>query len=261
MIHLGERECSIQRRHQKIIEEAPSPLLDAERRAAMGKAAVQAARSVGYTGAGTVEFIVSGDEPDEFYFMEMNTRLQVEHPVTELVFGLDLVEWQLRVAAGEELTALLINNGHAMNGHAVEARVYAEDPARGFLPTGGTVLALREPTGEHIRVDSGLAEGTAVSSRYDPMLAKVIAWGPDRATALRRLDAALASTTVLGVTTNIAFLRELLHDPDVRAGRLDTGLAERVADERRRAAPGPRMRCLPRRGSRAFCARPRTRSG
>ena len=225
VVHLGERECSIQRRHQKIIEEAPSPLLDEERRAAMGKAAVQAARSVGYTGAGTVEFIVSGDEPDDFYFMEMNTRLQVEHPVTELVFGLDLVEWQLRVAAGEELIAMPV----LMNGHAVEARVYAEDPSRGFLPTGGTVLVLREPTGDRVRVDSGLAEGTAVSSRYDPMLAKVIAWGPDRATALRRLDGALASTTLLGVTTNIGFLRELLHDPDVQAGRLDTGLAERVA--------------------------------
>src|SRR6516164_11285463 len=222
VIHLGERECSLQRRHQKIIEEAPSPLLDAARRAAMGAAAVEAARSVGYTGAGTVEFIVPGDSPDEFYFMEMNTRLQVEHPVTELVYGLDLVEWQLRVAAGEELTALPAMNGTAMNGHAVEARVYAEDPARGFLPTGGTVLALREPGGEHVRVDSGLAEGMAVGSRYDPMLAKVIAWGPDRATALRRLDGALAGTTVLGVTTNIAFLRELLADPDVRAGRLDT---------------------------------------
>ena len=231
VVHLGERECSIQRRHQKIIEEAPSPLLDEERRAAMGKAAVQAARSVGYTGAGTVEFIVSGDQPDDFYFMEMNTRLQVEHPVTELITGLDLVEWQLRVAAGEELTALLVRNGPSMNGHAVEARVYAEDPARGFLPTGGTVLALREPVGPHVRVDSGLAEGMAVSSLYDPMLAKVIAWGPDRATALRRLDGALASTTLLGVTTNIAFLRELLADPDVQAGRLDTGLAERVAED------------------------------
>ena len=237
VVHLGERECSIQRRHQKIIEEAPSPLLDEGRREAMGKAAVQAARSVGYTGAGTVEFIVDGGNPDDFYFMEMNTRLQVEHPVTELVTGLDLVEWQVRIAAGEELTAIPAMNGTAMNGHAVEARVYAEDPARGFLPTGGTVLALREPGGEHVRVDSGLAEGMAVGSRYDPMLAKVIAWGPDRATALRRLDGALAGTTVLGVTTNIAFLRELLQAPDVQAGRLDTGLAERVAQL---APPGAR---------------------
>jgi acetyl-CoA/propionyl-CoA carboxylase biotin carboxyl carrier protein len=225
--HLGERECSLQRRHQKIIEEAPSPLLDAMRREAMGGAAVEAARSVGYTGAGTVEFIVPGDSPDEFYFMEMNTRLQVEHPVTELVYGLDLVEWQLRVAAGERLT---VARPVTPAGHAVEARVYAEDPARGFLPTGGTVLALREPSTEGVRVDSGLAEGMTVTSAYDPMLAKVAAWGPDRATALDRLDAALAETAVLGVTTNIAFLRTLLADPDVQAGLLDTTLAERVAD-------------------------------
>ena len=225
--HLGERECSLQRRHQKIIEEAPSPLLDAMRREAIGGAAVEAARSVGYTGAGTVEFIVPGDSPDEFYFMEMNTRLQVEHPVTELVYGLDLVEWQLRVAAGERLT---VARPATPAGHAVEARVYAEDPARGFLPTGGTVLALREPSAEGVRVDSGLAEGMTVTSAYDPMLAKVAAWGPDRATALDRLDAALAETAVLGVTTNIAFLRTLLADPDVQAGHLDTTLAERVAD-------------------------------
>jgi len=222
VIHLGERECSLQRRHQKIIEESPSPLLDAARREAMGQAAVEAARSVAYTGAGTVEFIVPGDDPDQFYFMEMNTRLQVEHPVTELVYGLDLVEWQLRVAAGERL-----GSRPAMRGHAIEARVYAEDPARGFLPTGGTVLALREPTGPGIRVDSGLAEGVSVTSAYDPMLAKVIAWGPDRPVALRRLDAALAGTAILGVSTNIAFLRDLLRDPGVQAGHLDTGLVER----------------------------------
>jgi acetyl-CoA/propionyl-CoA carboxylase, biotin carboxylase, biotin carboxyl carrier protein len=223
--HLGERECSLQRRHQKIIEEAPSPLLDPRRRDAMGGAAVEAARSVGYTGAGTVEFIVPGDSPDEFYFMEMNTRLQVEHPVTELIYGLDLVEWQLRIAAGEPLGP----RPAAPDGHAVEARVYAEDPARGFLPTGGTVLALREPAGSDVRVDSGLSAGMTVTSAYDPMLAKVAAWGPDRDTALRRLDAALAETAVLGVTTNTAFLRTLLADPDVQAGRLDTTLAERVA--------------------------------
>ena len=225
VVHLGERECSLQRRHQKIIEEAPSPLLDETRRAAMGAAAVEAARSVGYTGAGTVEFIVPGDSPDEFFFMEMNTRLQVEHPVTELVYGLDLVEWQLRVAAGERLAGV----PRPMTGHAVEARVYAEDPSRGFLPTGGTVLALREPAATGVRVDSGLAEGMTVTSAYDPMLAKVAAWGPDRATALRRLDAALAETAVLGVTTNTAFLRTLLANPDVQAGHLDTTLAERVA--------------------------------
>ena len=230
VVHLGERECSLQRRHQKVIEEAPSPLLDSVRRAAMGAAAVEAARSVGYTGAGTVEFIVAGDAPDDFFFMEMNTRLQVEHPVTEMVYGLDLVEWQLRVAAGERL-AFGGYSGYAlsMNGHAVEARVYAEDPARGFLPTGGTVLALRTPSGAGVRVDSALAEGLTVTSDYDPMLGKVIAWGPDRATALRRLDRALADTVVLGVTTNTGFLRDLLADPDVRAGRLDTGLVERIA--------------------------------
>jgi acetyl-CoA/propionyl-CoA carboxylase biotin carboxyl carrier protein len=225
VIHLGERECSLQRRHQKIIEEAPSPLLSPSQRASMGEAAVSAARSVGYVGAGTVEFIVAGGAPDDFFFMEMNTRLQVEHPVTELVYGLDLVEWQLRVAAGEVLPFSSLE----MSGHAVEARVYAEDPARGFLPTGGTVLGMRSPAGPGIRVDSGLIPGVAVTSDYDPMLAKVAAWGPDRATALRRLDAALADTAVLGVTTNVSFLRGLLADPDVQAGRLDTGLVERIA--------------------------------
>jgi acetyl-CoA/propionyl-CoA carboxylase biotin carboxyl carrier protein len=226
VIHLGERECSLQRRHQKIIEEAPSPLVDAAMRAAMGKAAVEAARSVGYVGAGTVEFIVSGDDPTQYYFMEMNTRLQVEHPVTELVTGLDLVELQIRVAAGDPLP--LRQEQVRLTGHAVEARISAEDPSRGFLPTGGTVLALREPAG--VRVDSGLAVGTTIGGAYDPMLAKVIAFGEDRGTALRRLDAALSRTTVLGVTTNTAFLRALLADPQVAAGRLDTGLAERVAD-------------------------------
>ncbi len=249
VIHLGERECSLQRRHQKIIEEAPSPLLSAAQRSAMGAAAVSAAASVGYVGAGTVEFIVAGDAPDDFFFMEMNTRLQVEHPVTELVYGLDLVEWQLRVAAGEPLP-FDAGSAPVMNGHAVEARVYAEDPSRGFLPTGGVVLAVRSPAGAGIRVDSGLAAGVTVTSDYDPMLAKVAAWGPDRATALRRLDAALASTVVLGVGTNVAFLRGLLSDPDVVAGRLDTGLVERrlasSADPRGRGAslagpagPGP----------------------
>jgi acetyl-CoA/propionyl-CoA carboxylase biotin carboxyl carrier protein len=227
VIHLGERECSLQRRHQKIIEEAPSPLLSPAQRASMGAAAVSAARSVGYVGAGTVEFIVSGAAPDDFFFMEMNTRLQVEHPVTELVYGLDLVEWQLRVAAGEALP--FDSSSLEMDGHAVEARVYAEDPSRGFLPTGGVVLGLRSPAGPGIRVDSGLAPGVTVTSDYDPMLAKVAAWGPDRATALRRLDAALADTVVLGVTTNVSFLRGLLADPDVQAGRLDTGLVERIA--------------------------------
>jgi acetyl-CoA/propionyl-CoA carboxylase, biotin carboxylase, biotin carboxyl carrier protein len=235
IVHLGERECTLQRRHQKIIEESPSPLLNPSRRQAMGQAAIEAARSVGYVGAGTVEFIVPGTTPGtgadfEFFFMEMNTRLQVEHPVTELVYGLDLVEWQLRVAAGERLP-FAPGAVPATGGHAVEARVYAEDPARGFLPTGGTVLALREPTGPHVRVDSGLSVGTAITSAYDPMLAKIIAWGADRPTALRRLDSALAETVILGVPTNVAFLRTLLANPAVQAGHLDTGLAERVAAE------------------------------
>ncbi|MFF8945330.1 acetyl-CoA carboxylase biotin carboxylase subunit [Streptomyces sp. NPDC014864] len=229
VIHLGERECSLQRRHQKIIEEAPSVLLDEEIRAAMGEAAVQAARSCGYRGAGTVEFIVPGGDPSSYYFMEMNTRLQVEHPVTELVTGLDLVEWQLRVAAGEPLP--FTQDDVRLTGHAVEARVCAEDPARGFLPSGGTVLRLREPQGDGVRTDSGLSEGTEVGSLYDPMLSKVIAYGPDRATALRKLRAALAETVTLGVQTNAGFLRRLLAHPAVVAGELDTGLVERVVDE------------------------------
>jgi acetyl-CoA/propionyl-CoA carboxylase biotin carboxyl carrier protein len=233
VVHLGERECSLQRRHQKLVEEAPSVLLDARTRAAMGEAAVQAARSCGYTGAGTVEFIVSGDDPSAYYFMEMNTRLQVEHPVTELVTGLDLVAWQLRVAAGGALD--FGQQDVVLRGHAVEARICAEtarlaDGGLDFLPSAGRVLALREPAGRPgVRVDSGLAEGTEVGTAYDPMLAKVIAHGPDRATALRRLRAALAETVVLGLDTNAGFLRRLLDLPAVRAGELDTGLIEREA--------------------------------
>ncbi|MGW2117974.1 acetyl/propionyl/methylcrotonyl-CoA carboxylase subunit alpha [Streptomyces zhihengii] len=227
VVHLGERECSLQRRHQKIIEEAPSVLLDEATRAAMGEAAVQAARSCGYRGAGTVEFIVPGTDPSQYYFMEMNTRLQVEHPVTELVTGLDLVEWQLRVAAGEPLG--FTQDDITLTGHAVEARICAEDPSRGFLPSGGTVLRLREPSGDGVRTDSGLTEGTEVGSLYDPMLSKVIAYGPDRATALRRLRAALADTVTLGVPTNAGFLRRLLAHPAVVSGEMDTGLVEREA--------------------------------
>ncbi|WP_030275821.1 acetyl/propionyl/methylcrotonyl-CoA carboxylase subunit alpha [Streptomyces sp. NRRL B-24484] len=246
-VHLGERECSLQRRHQKLIEEAPSVLLNEETRAAMGAAAVRAAEACGYTGAGTVEFIVPGLEPGaevpegvlDFFFMEMNTRLQVEHPVTELAIAvrgggaepqrLDLVEWQLRVAAGEALP--FGQDDVSFQGHAIEARICAEDPDRDFLPTGGRILRLDEPAGEGVRVDSGVAAGTEVGSLYDPMLAKVIAYGPDRATALRRLRAALADTRILGVTTNTGFLRRLLAHPDVVAGRLDTGLVERTAQQ------------------------------
>ncbi|WP_462186651.1 acetyl/propionyl/methylcrotonyl-CoA carboxylase subunit alpha [Frankia sp. CcWB2] len=225
VLHLGERECSLQRRHQKIVEEAPAPALDARTRERLGAAAVAVASAVGYVGAGTVEFILSADAPDEFYFMEMNTRLQVEHPVTELVTGVDLVAEQIRIAAGEPLRF-----GQAdirLTGHAVEARIYAEDPGRGFLPTGGRVLAFREPAGPAIRVDAGIGAGDIVSTTYDPILAKVIAWGADRAAAIARLDTALAGTVLLGVTTNIGFLRSLLAHPDVVAGRLDTGLVER----------------------------------
>ena len=229
VVHLGERECSLQRRHQKVIEEAPSPLLDAATRARIGAAACDTARSVDYTGAGTVEFIVSADRPDEFFFMEMNTRLQVEHPVTEMVTGLDLVELQVRVAAGEKLP--LAQDDVRLIGHAIEARVYAEDPAQGFLPTGGTVLAVRDARGPGVRVDSGLADGVVVGSDYDPMLAKVIAHAADRPQALRALDIALADTAVLGLTTNIEFLRFLLADSDVVAGRLDTGLLDRRAPD------------------------------
>jgi acetyl-CoA/propionyl-CoA carboxylase biotin carboxyl carrier protein len=240
VIHLGERECSLQRRHQKVIEEAPSPLLEAlpeggAIRARIGEAACNAARSVNYTGAGTVEFLVSDEAPDEFYFMEMNTRLQVEHPVTEMVTGVDLVEWQVRIAAGEELT--LRQADVELNGHAVEARVYAEVPEKNFLPSTGTVLLLDElPTGtadtgaagtRTVRVDSSLVEGLELSANYDPMMSKVIAWGADRAAALNTLDMALAGYTALGLDTNVEYLRLLINDSDVRAGRLDTGLIER----------------------------------
>ena len=231
VVHLGERECSLQRRHQKVIEEAPSPFLTDEQRAALGAQAVAAARACGYVNAGTVEFIVSGDDADEAYFLEMNTRLQVEHPVTEMVWGVDLVELQLRIAAGEPLP--FGQEDLAPRGHAFEARVYAEDADHGFLPTGGTVVALHEPGDvDHVRCDSSLAVGTVVGSAYDPMLAKVIAWGDDRETARRRTVAALAETAVLGVTTNVALLRELLAHPDVAAGVLDTGLVERIVGDR-----------------------------
>lgn len=230
VVHLGERECSLQRRHQKVIEEAPSPLLDAATRDRIGAAACNTARSVDYVGAGTVEFIVSADRPDEFFFMEMNTRLQVEHPVTEAITGLDLVEWQVRVAAGEKLS--FTQDDITLTGHAVEARVYAEDPARGFLPTGGRVLAVHEPAGgPGVRVDSSLQDGTVVGSDYDPMLSKVIAHGSDRAQALARLDAALAGTAVFGVQTNVEFLRFLLADSRVQAGDLDTELLDSRAGD------------------------------
>ncbi|GAB3601778.1 acetyl/propionyl/methylcrotonyl-CoA carboxylase subunit alpha [Microbacterium aureliae] len=233
VVHLGERECTLQRRHQKVIEEAPSPVVSAATRDRLGKAACAAARSVDYRGAGTVEFLVSGAAPDDFFFIEMNTRLQVEHPVTEMVTGVDLVEEQLRAAAGLALSerACAIDRGETpLHGHALEARVYAETPARGFLPATGDVLAWRAPAGDGIRVEAGVATGSRVGADYDPMIAKIIAWGPDRPTALERLDAALAGTVVLGVDTNIAFLRRLLADEGVRDGDMDTGLIDRMPE-------------------------------
>ena len=223
VVHLFERDCSIQRRHQKVVEEAPAPGLDEARRAAMGAAAVAAARAIGYRGAGTVEFITAGDD---FYFIEMNTRLQVEHPVTEMVTGQDLVEWQLRVAAGQALPCG--QDELALDGHAIEVRLYAEDPARDFLPAAGRLGHLRFPAaGRHLRIDSGVRPGDRVSTHYDPMLAKLIVWDRDRPAAIERLASALAGTEVLGVTTNLPFLGMIAADEDYRAGRLDTGFIAR----------------------------------
>lgn len=226
VIHLGERECSLQRRHQKVIEEAPSPLLDAATRERIGQAACETARSVAYQGAGTVEFIVSAEHPDEFFFMEMNTRLQVEHPVTEEVTGIDLVEEQVRIAAGETLR--WAQSDVRMAGHSIEARVYAEDPQEGFLPTGGRVGAVRHPAGAGVRVDTSLYAGLEVSTDYDPMLAKIIATGPTREVALQRLVQALRDAAVFGFATNLEFLRLLLEIPEVQAGDLDTELIART---------------------------------
>jgi 3-methylcrotonyl-CoA carboxylase alpha subunit len=230
VVALGERECSLQRRHQKIVEESPSPAVDPETRAAIEQAAISAAKSCGYVNAGTVEFIVSADRPDEFFFMEMNTRLQVEHPVTEMVRNLDLVECQLRIAAGEPLPWPDQGSVPRARGHAVEARVYSEDPRRGFLPATGTVRVYEEPSAPEVRVDSGIAPGSEVGTVYDPMLAKVIALGATRSEALAKLREALADFVVVGVNTNIGFLRRLLADPDVVAGQLDTELVDRVQE-------------------------------
>jgi 3-methylcrotonyl-CoA carboxylase alpha subunit len=241
-VHLFERDCSIQRRHQKIVEEAPAPGLDAPRRAAIGKAALEAVRAVGYVGAGTVEFIVPagalGDtqEPWGFYFIEMNTRLQVEHPVTEAVTGLDLVEWQLRIAAGENLP--LRQKDIALRGHAIEVRLYAENPARGFLPASGTLHALHLPESTQARVETGVRPGDVVTPFYDPMIAKIIAWGEDREAARMRLGRALSDTALIGVATNLGFLTRIVADPDFAAGRVDTGFIERRR-ESLLAPPGP----------------------
>lgn len=224
VIHLNERECSVQRRYQKIIEETPSPFLNAERRQAMGQAAVDAAAAVSYRGAGTVEFIVGVD--GAFYFMEMNTRLQVEHPVTEEVTGQDLVEWQLRVARGEPLP--LAQDEVRSTGHAIEARIYAESPEKGFLPDSGTLTRLvLPPTGRHVRIDAGVAEGDAVSVHYDPMIAKLIVFDETRDRALTRLQHALEQSYIAGLDTNLAFLIRLAHHETLRAAEFDTGFLDR----------------------------------
>ncbi len=227
-IHLNERDCSLQRRHQKVIEEAPAPGMTAALRARMGAAAVAAAKAVGYVGAGTVEFIADGAgglREDGFWFMEMNTRLQVEHPATEAVTGLDLVEWQFRVAAGEKLP--LSQAQVPLNGHAVEARLYAEDPERGFLPSTGKLIALRFPQGEGLRVDSGVETGDEVTPFYDPMIAKLIAHGASREQALDRLADALDATIVAGPRSNAGFLAVLCRAQEFRSGSFDTGFIER----------------------------------
>ncbi|MCL2656430.1 MAG: acetyl/propionyl/methylcrotonyl-CoA carboxylase subunit alpha [Betaproteobacteria bacterium] len=226
-VYLFERDCSVQRRHQKVLEEAPAPGMTPERRAAMGKAAVDAAKAVGYVGAGTVEFIANQD--GSFYFMEMNTRLQVEHPVTEMITGLDLVEWQLRVAAGERLP--LAQEQLQIRGHALEARIYAEDPAKGFLPSTGKLVHLAPPTESlNVRIDTGVEEGDAISPHYDPMIAKLIVWDINRDRALARMLQALADYRIVGVANNVAFLSRLVACPAFANADLDTGLIERERD-------------------------------
>ena len=236
VVHLFERDCSIQRRHQKVVEEAPAPGMTAQRRAEMGRAACDAAAAIGYEGAGTVEFIV--DAGNDFYFMEMNTRLQVEHPVTEMITGQDLVEWQLRVAAGAKLP--LRQEELAIHGHAIEVRLYAEDPARDYRPSTGTLLHLRPPPeSPHVRVDTGVRSGDAIGIHYDPMIAKLIVWDRDRPAAARRLRAALAEYEVAGVVTNLDLLRGIAGHPAFAGAELDTGFLDRHAPAVDRADEPP----------------------
>ncbi|MBM2883474.1 acetyl/propionyl/methylcrotonyl-CoA carboxylase subunit alpha [Chromobacterium phragmitis] len=228
-VYLFERDCSVQRRHQKVLEEAPAPHLPQATREAMGQAAVAAARAVGYVGAGTVEFIMDVDS-GQFYFMEMNTRLQVEHPVTEMITGQDLVAWQLAVAAGGALP--LTQEQLAIRGHAIEARIYAEDPDKGFLPSTGTLAHLATPSeSANVRIDTGVEQGDAISPFYDPMIAKLIVWGETREAALRQMDAALAQYQIVGLSSNVSFLRRIVNHPSFSSGQVDTGLIARHHDE------------------------------
>jgi 3-methylcrotonyl-CoA carboxylase alpha subunit len=238
VVHLGERDCSLQRRHQKIVEEAPAPGMGSQLREQMGAAAVEAARAVGYTGAGTVEFVADGTRglrPDGFWFIEMNTRLQVEHPVTEAITGLDLVEWQFRIAAGEEMP--LTQQRVGLDGHAIEARIYAEDPKNEFLPSTGKIVALRWPAG--VRIDSGVEAGDEVTPFYDSMIAKLIAHAATRSAALERLAGALDETRVVGPRNNVAFLAALCRAGEFAKGGVDTGFVERHLEALGGAPPGP----------------------
>ncbi len=231
-LHLGERECSIQRRHQKLVEEAPSPVLTPEERAAMGATAVAAARAVGYEGAGTVEFLYHGGE---FYFLEMNTRIQVEHPVTEMTTGIDLVQWQIRVAAGEPLPFRQEEIG--FSGHAIECRITSEDPANGFLPSTGRIELLEIPAGPGVRWDGGIAAGYEVGLSYDPMLAKLIVHAPTREQAIERMKRALSELKIVGVDTSVPFHQRVMEEPDFRAGRLDIRYLEKHESELLGVAP------------------------
>jgi acetyl-CoA carboxylase biotin carboxylase subunit len=237
IVHLGERECSIQRRHQKVIEEAPSSILTATQRIAIGEAAVAAARAVGYRNAGTVEFLW---QDEEFHFLEMNTRIQVEHPVTELVTGHDLVQWQIRIASGEPLD--FVQSDVHMTGHAIECRITSEDAFAGFLPSTGRIVRLDVPAGPGVRWDAGIMEGSDVSLYYDPLLAKLIVHGPDRDAAIDRMGRALVELTIVGVETSTGFLRRVMHEPDFRAGRIDIRYLEQHADLLASPADAARVR-------------------
>ena len=241
VVHLFERDCSVQRRHQKVLEEAPAPGISAQQRAALGATAVRLARAIDYTGAGTIEFLM--DQSGAFYFMEMNTRLQVEHPVTEMITGLDLVEWQLRVAAGERLP--LSQKEIALAGHAIEGRLYAEDPEHGFLPSTGTLAHARLPaSGPSVRVETGVRAGDRISPFYDPMLAKIVVWGPDRAAALRRLRGALFDTEVVGLSTNLEFLARVVDHDAFASGAVATAFVDDHAAELLAPAPPPDERAF-----------------